>query len=149
MALFTRFLVPVDGSDESAAAVALALTLAREVAAKELCFCYVVNDARVYREAAALDAGPGADELIAESQHDGETYVARAKAAAAAAGIPATAIVLEGDPPAAIAKIARDRASDVIVIGTHGHAGIARFVFGSMAEKIMRHAGVPVLMVKR
>jgi nucleotide-binding universal stress UspA family protein len=149
MAVFTRILVPVDGSDASDAAVELAAMLAHDVAAKELCFCYVVDVEAEYRDAAALDAGPDAQELIEETEHEGHTYVERATARSAAAGIPSTAVVLEGEPPEAIAKLAREHAIDLIVVGTHRHKAIERLLFGSTAEKIMRHTDVPVLMVKR
>jgi nucleotide-binding universal stress UspA family protein len=145
MAVFTRLLVPVDGSDASDAAVELAATLAHDMAAKRLCFCYVVDVASEY----TLDVGPDANELIAETEREGHTYVERATARAAAAGIPSTAIVLEGDPPAAIAKLVHEHAIDLIVVGTHRPTGIERLLFGSTAEKIMRHTDVPVLMVKR
>jgi nucleotide-binding universal stress UspA family protein len=149
MAVFTRLLVPVDGSDASEAAVELAATLAHDVAAKELSFCYVVDVESDYRVAAAAEGGADASELVEETEHEGHTYVERAIARAAAAGVASTAVVLEGDPPGAIAKLAREHAIDLIVVGTHRPKGIERLLFGSTAEKIMRHTDVPVLMVKR
>jgi nucleotide-binding universal stress UspA family protein len=149
MGVFSRILVPVDSSEESSAAVALAARLARESEADELCFCYVVDKDADYREAAMVDAGSYAENLVEETEHSGTEAVERAKALAGAIGVPLNTELLEGDPPSAIAELAKKRGFDLIVTGTHGYEGIQRLLFGSVAEKIMRRSEVPVLMVKR
>ena len=39
--------------------------------------------------------------------------------------------------------------ADVIAMGTHGRSGLGRLLFGSVAEQVLRHAGVPVLLVRQ
>lgn len=53
-----------------------------------------------------------------------------------------------GSPAAAILRIAAELDVDVIVLGTHGRTGVARFLLGSVAEKILRGAPVPVVTVR-
>ncbi len=53
-----------------------------------------------------------------------------------------------GDPAEKICAIAADVDADMIVIGTHGRTGIKRLLIGSVAEKVVRLAGCPVLVVR-
>lgn len=46
-----------------------------------------------------------------------------------------------------IVQYAKEKEIDLIVIGTHGHSGLAHFILGSVAEKIVRMANCPVLTV--
>jgi len=43
---------------------------------------------------------------------------------------------------------AREHAADVIVMSTHGRAGLGRWVFGSVADQVLRHAELPVWLVR-
>jgi nucleotide-binding universal stress UspA family protein len=54
--------------------------------------------------------------------------------------------LVEGTPWREIIGLAEAEACDLIVVGTHGHGGIVRFLVGSVAEKVVRTAGRPVLV---
>ena len=56
--------------------------------------------------------------------------------------------VLSGKPSTEIVNLARNRAIDLIVIGTHGRTGISHLLLGSTAEQVVRHAPCPVLVVR-
>ncbi|MEO6772499.1 MAG: universal stress protein [Kofleriaceae bacterium] len=53
-----------------------------------------------------------------------------------------------GPPGEAVAQIARAHGADLIVVGTHGHTGISRFLLGSVATAILRHAPCDVLVTR-
>jgi nucleotide-binding universal stress UspA family protein len=72
---------------------------------------------------------------------------ARADAEAIAPGR-VTSELLEGDPAWEVVKLAADRGDDVIVVGTHGRTGVRRLMVGSVAERVVREATVPVLAVR-
>jgi nucleotide-binding universal stress UspA family protein len=57
-------------------------------------------------------------------------------------------LVVEGDPVQAILKSAAERGCDLIVMGSHGRSGLKRLLLGSVAEKVIRKAICPVLVVK-
>jgi nucleotide-binding universal stress UspA family protein len=57
-------------------------------------------------------------------------------------------LVRSGQPFAVIADLARKTASDLIVLGTHGHTGFPTVLLGSTAERVTRRAHCPVLMVR-
>jgi len=52
----------------------------------------------------------------------------------------------QGPPGETVAQVAREHAADLIVVGTHGHTGISRFLLGSVATAILRHAPCDVLV---
>jgi nucleotide-binding universal stress UspA family protein len=56
--------------------------------------------------------------------------------------------VEDGDPAAEILRVAREARCDLIVMGTHGRTGWGRLLMGSVAERVMREAGCPVITVK-
>jgi nucleotide-binding universal stress UspA family protein len=56
-------------------------------------------------------------------------------------------MVIQGDAAEEIARIAQEESADLIVIATHGLTGWRRFVFGSVAEKVVRTARGPVLTI--
>jgi universal stress protein A len=56
-------------------------------------------------------------------------------------------IVKTGNPLEAILEAAEERRADLIVLATHGRTGIKRLLIGNVAEKIVRHAPCPVLIV--
>jgi len=53
--------------------------------------------------------------------------------------------VLTGDPATEIVRVAKEEKSDLIVLPTHGRSGLTHLFFGSVAEKVVRHAECPVL----
>jgi nucleotide-binding universal stress UspA family protein len=64
------------------------------------------------------------------------------------AGVTVTASSHKGGPPSrVIVELARARASDLIVMGTHGRRGFERALLGSVVERVLRHAPCPVLSV--
>jgi universal stress protein A len=63
-------------------------------------------------------------------------------------GVKAELFVRSGEPAEVILKVANEIAVDVIVMATHGHKGLARLLLGSVAERVIREAGPPVLTVR-
>ena len=57
-------------------------------------------------------------------------------------------IVATGNPVALIVHMARARTVDLIVMGTHGYTGLRHILWGSVAEKVIRLAPCPVLVVR-
>ena len=59
-----------------------------------------------------------------------------------------TVVEQEGDPRSKIIDRAENWKADVIVLGSHGRKGLDRFLMGSVAESVMRHARCSVLVVR-
>lgn len=64
-----------------------------------------------------------------------------------AAGIDVENIILEGVPSEAIINYAGLNGVTLIALATHGHSGIRQVIVGSTAESLLRHSGLPVLMI--
>ncbi len=92
-----------------------------------------------------------AEELAAQARrHRGalqEDLVRRCREALGP-DVPHEILVLEGHPVETILGHARERRPDLIVMGSHGRSGIARWRLGSVAENVTRHAAVPTLVVR-
>jgi nucleotide-binding universal stress UspA family protein len=69
--------------------------------------------------------------------------------AARIAGRPVRSTVTPGSPADEIVRFARERTTDVVVLGTHGRAGLARLLLGSVAERVVREAPCAVLVIRR
>jgi nucleotide-binding universal stress UspA family protein len=58
-------------------------------------------------------------------------------------------ILMRGDPARVIANQAKKSRASMIIMGSHGRTGVKRLVLGSVAERTLRYASCPVLIVKK
>jgi nucleotide-binding universal stress UspA family protein len=65
-----------------------------------------------------------------------------------AAGVRAHGLLVDGVPHEEICRVAKSRKADLIVMGTHGRTGVARFFLGSVAGRVVAAAPCPVLTVR-
>jgi nucleotide-binding universal stress UspA family protein len=79
---------------------------------------------------------------------EGKELVARAAQRLTPAGYHVQTDVKEGDPRAMILDYAEAWNPDLIVVGSHGRKGLDRFLIGSVAESVARHAACSVLVVR-
>ena len=63
-------------------------------------------------------------------------------------GLRAHSEILRGDVASEILRYAEEAGVDMIVMSTHGRSGLGRWVYGSIADRVLRHATVPVLLVR-
>jgi nucleotide-binding universal stress UspA family protein len=138
-----KILCPVDGSNCSRQALQFALALARwrgaKVTALNVGPAVLLYPALVARVSPAVAPSP--------TRAERATQVARFIRPYITSHHPIDVILEEGDIAATITAVARTHASDVIVMGTHGRSGLAHLVFGSVAQKVVRTASCPVLVV--
>jgi nucleotide-binding universal stress UspA family protein len=62
-------------------------------------------------------------------------------------GVSATVDVIEGTPVEKILDYIKTHNIDLVIMATHGRSGVARLMMGSVADKVLRQSGVPVLVV--
>lgn len=89
-------------------------------------------------------AGARMDQVRAERECAARTLVALSRGERVSARF----LVWEGEPGESIVDAAASEGADLIVVGTHGRRGVGRFVIGSVSEFVVRHATVPVLVVR-
>lgn len=61
---------------------------------------------------------------------------------------PVAATILEGSPASALIESAEQHDGSLVAMATHGRSGLNRWMMGSVAEKVVHHAGAPVLLVR-
>lgn len=149
--IFSRILVPVDGSETSMRAAEVAVKMAAKHGA-ELVALHVVNIDQylqaigVYRlsypdpiKKKVEEAKAEAQKWFAEIQRNAEQ--AKVKVKAEVVDTPLSTV-------GAIVNYAENEKADLIVIGTRGRSGFAKLLIGSVASGVVTYAACPVLVVK-
>jgi len=142
--MFKHILCPVDGSDPSLQALDVAARFAADQGAS-LTICTIVDPAK----AAAMSYGDAAmaaaclDALETEGQTTIDDAAARVKNT-----INPRVCTVVGEHVMGILDACATNACDLIVIGSHGRTGISRALIGSVAEGVLRQAGVPVMVIR-
>jgi|SRR5579864_9242938 len=139
--MFGRILVPVDGSPPSDAAIDLAIRLAR-FANGTIVLCHVQEVVLPVADA----AGFATEQLVEEAASAGSAILEEAKRRVADAGVSVDTTMRAAPVADAIVDAVRQLGIDVIVMGSHGRAGLARAVLGSRTEDVLRRSPVPVLV---
>jgi nucleotide-binding universal stress UspA family protein len=149
--MFKNILVPTDGSAMSRRAVARAVRLAKDQKAR-VTGLWVGPAWEPNLYAYDNDVPPG---FVSPTQHAAhikraaDRYLAPVKNAAVAAHVPCNCIYVQGSfPYIEIIKAARRSRCDLIVMASHGRRGISRLLLGSVASKVLAHAGIPVLVCR-
>jgi nucleotide-binding universal stress UspA family protein len=140
--LFKKILIATDGSKRTQNAVQTGLEVA--AAHKSRVYAVYVVDTVTFTSVPMDVTWENMYQLLKE---EGEVAVGRVKEAAAP-GVEVETHVLEGNPALEITKFAKDHGIDLIVVGTLGKSGIDRILLGSVAEKVVRIAPCPVLVIK-
>ena len=136
---------PTDFSETAQAAEAQAVGLARALGA-ELLILHVPVEGMLYGE---TPFGRAELDRVYEAQRQWAQQAIHARVTAArAAGVTARGLVSSGVPAPVIVRTAETEGATMIVIGTHGRGGVARFLLGSVAERVVRTATCPVLTVR-
>ncbi|MGE5603755.1 MAG: universal stress protein [Nitrososphaerales archaeon] len=137
--MYHTLLVPLDGSEYSERALPLAMILARHLGAQ-----------LVLMRAASASVFPGADATQAEVRavEEAQTYLVKMKAEMSGQGVSIEIALPYGDAAEEILQEIGTRHADLVVMCTHGRSGLGRWIFGSVAEKVLAHSTAPVLLVR-
>ena len=140
--MYDRILVPTDGSTAGEHALEHAIDLARTHEAT-IQVLYVVTVSG-YGGIPIETAWEGVSDALYAEGHDA---VERAESIVPA-DVDVETHVLEGSPSRTIVDQATPDSCDLIVMGTHGRNGIDRLLLGSVTERVVRRADIPVLAVR-
>lgn len=140
-----KILCPTDFSEPSLLAISAATELAGLTGA-EILLVHVVSPLPASPHPGALSAFDTAAYLKEMLTH-GRASMERLVKERIPGKVPSRSMILTGNPSGEIARVAEDEGVDLVVIATHGLTGWRRFVFGSVAERVVRTASCPVLTV--
>ncbi len=137
---FGRILVPLDGSKLSARILPLVEEMGRFPGA-EVVLLHVVAPGPGTVLGTPSPVPPRPDEVAIAG-------LEATRAALEAAGIRARTRIETGIPAERILGVAEEERADLIAMTTHGRSGLGRWVYGSVAEKVLRHGRRPLLLVR-
>lgn len=139
---YRKILIATDGSDSVKKAIEKGIEIAK------------LSEATVYAVYVIVPAGYssrdfGWEKSLREFLHaEGEKAVAFVEDAGRNAGVKVIPVLLEGNSADKILEFAEKEDIDLIVMGTLGKSGFERFLLGSVAEKVIRHSKLPVMVVR-
>jgi len=143
---FTNIVVAVDGSNLSMKAADYAVSLAREQNAKVSAVSVVK-----FHQADALRGSTATLEKFVQAQSQNAQRwldLVRSKAEKNEVRFDSRVIRTRSNIPEEIIKYAKDKRSDLIVMGTRGRTGFKKVILGSVASAVVTHAGCPVMVVR-
>jgi nucleotide-binding universal stress UspA family protein len=145
MSSYRRVLVALDGSQSAEAVLRFLLEIAGPLDMRVLLL-------RVLEPMPprVLDVpGQIVVENIEARRRDAEEYLAPIASALRARGVDTAWGVRRGRAAEEILAAARESGADLIAMATHGRTGLSRLLFGSVAEAVLRHAPIPVFMIRQ
>ena len=144
--MFNHILVPVDGSETSMMAVSKASGLALAFGSR-ITLIHVIDNYPFIGVGA--DYALGQNEYLAAATSSANAALARGVAALAAEGLHSDQRVIDGHVVhEGIVDTAVALNSDLIVMGSHGRSGIEKLLLGSVTQRVLQEAPMPVLVVK-
>jgi nucleotide-binding universal stress UspA family protein len=143
--MIRSILAPTDFSEASQAGLDYAVDLAKRLRARLTVIC-VVEPIPVVIPARSLPADTA--RLIAEQQYHSKARFTRLTEDLKKRRVKFKAILTIGTPYEQIIEAARRLEVDLIVMATHGRSALSQFLLGSVAEKVVRFAPCPVLVVR-
>ncbi len=144
--MFKHILVPVDGSQTAQQAVEKAIGLAQAFGSA-VTVIYVIDPYPF--TGVGVDFAYGQSEYLGAATAEANEAIKNARQALADAGVRVDSAVIESHAAwRGILETAASVGADLIVMGSHGRRGIEKLVLGSVAQRVLSHAALPVLVVR-
>ncbi|MFP3903138.1 MAG: universal stress protein [Armatimonadota bacterium] len=138
--MYNRILLTLDTSELAEQAVPHAVALARNFDAE----LYVLSVIPVLESDSPATAEMGWDSEIATT----EEYLAGIENALSSEGLTCHTELRRGNVAEEILIFSEKCEADVIVMSTHGRSGLGRWVYGSVTDRVLRYADIPVFLVR-
>jgi nucleotide-binding universal stress UspA family protein len=139
-------IVPLDGSTLAERALPIATSLAGRLGAHLL----LTRIVAAYSPAPTVVMGAGADDyvMIPAEDADARRYLEGQVHALCSDHIDAVSVLGSGDPGGEVVKLASSTPECLVVMSTHGRSGFQRLMLGSVADRVVRESGAPVLVMR-
>ena len=143
--VFKKILFPTDFSVASDYAMSYAISMAKRYKAKFF-LLHVVDT--TYDISGFYIPHISAEKLMQEMEDAAEKKLTNIRSAISRRIKTCEIVVKSGIPHKEILKFAKDKGIDMIIMGTHGKAGLDHLLFGSTTERVLRQANCPVLTIR-
>jgi nucleotide-binding universal stress UspA family protein len=147
--MFKRLLVPLDGSGLAETALPAAVSLAQQFNSRLILLRVVRPPEVTGQTSGGISYGEFVADLRERAIMEAEQYLHSQQGVLRQQGLHVDVLVAQGQN---VAELILDNSVDLdidtIVMSTHGRGGLSRWVFGSVADKVLRRANVPVLLIR-
>ena len=144
--MFSKILLPVDGSETATLALTKAGNLAKTFGAQVVLLTVIEPFPALTMS--EMDLGIAQQQYAQIAQKQADTTLAKASAALKELGVDAQEMRLEGVSAwRGIVDAAENLDADLIVMGSHGRKGVQKLLLGSVTQKVVSHAPRSVLVV--
>lgn len=141
--LYRNIVIATDGSENSRKAISYGIEIAK-ISGATVYAVHVVDTLSV-----VSDIWTAGKDLIHDMMiRDGKKILSETRKIIEDSGVEVKDVLLNGHPGEEIIRFAEDNNIDLIVMGTLGATGLEKFLMGSVAEKVLRHSKVPVMVVR-
>ena len=139
---YNKILIAVDSSEYSMKAAKKGLELAHQLGVKAA-LIFVVDKSKAMGN---IDAGITHEQALIVLKKEAEQTMD--ELAEMYNGNELMKFMPEGNPEEDILKTAENWKADLLVLGTHGRTGLKHLFMGSVAERVLRHSNIPVMVVR-
>ena len=150
--MFERILVPLDGSRVGEAAIPVIKQLLTRRASGTKVDIYLLAVITLLRHWVVVGEASApvsyTEEELALIKDKVKNYIDKTSESITGSGVTIHNMVTTGNAAEEILKAAGEINADLIAMSTHGRSGLRRMAFGSITDKVLRGASIPVLMVR-
>ncbi len=142
--MYKTILVPLDGSPLAEAVLPHAKALAQSEGAQLVLLRVAADPGAEF----AFSDPAIANDLVQQMESETAKYMADLSASLAKEGFNSKIMVREGPIAETILAVAEEVKADVIAMSTHGRSGMRRWLMGSIADRVINHSHVPVMLIR-
>ncbi len=148
--MYKRIMVPLDGSELAERVLPHLETVAKGCKSPEVIIVQAVEPLSVPygREVAQFTSLEQVKAFETHQKVEAEKYLKKIVAHLKKTGVNARADLVYGKAGEALSDYVAKNKIDLVIIATHGRSGVSRWVWGSVADRLIRSINVPVLMVR-
>ncbi|MDP3879057.1 MAG: universal stress protein [Dehalococcoidales bacterium] len=149
--MFDKILVCLDGSNLAEQILPYAIEQATHFNSKVILLQAFSISSNIAAAEASEASVVGADLIREEAQRletEARVYLEKIAKSLQEKGLDVTCVVLQGQAGETIINYAQKENINLIALATHGHSGLGRVIFGSVADHVLRQSGLPVLIIK-
>ena len=147
--MYRHILVPLDGSELAECVLPHLESIAKGCGVNNVTFVRAVEPVYLPSSGDYVVTDEDYKQMQSKARAEAESYINQLVGRVKYNGVVIKSEVLDGGKAAdVIAEYANKENADLIIIATHGRSGISRWVWGSVTDRILRSACVPVLMVR-
>jgi nucleotide-binding universal stress UspA family protein len=141
--LFTKILVPVDGSDNSYRALDAALVLSEKLGSN-ITVIHVMEEVPITH----IGSEKLLNELLEAYKKENQDILSRCSEIATQKGLTINTFLLQGNPASVILDFSKKEKFDMLIMGSRGLGKFKELILGSVTSKIVHHSPCAVLLIR-